>query len=83
MITTMDAAASIEVHTHQRLRARVRLDAHPAMDELTVVTFTDGAGTTVELALSPENLALLGAEISDRLAVLASLVAITEGEVSA
>ena len=66
----MDPAASIEVRTTQRLRARVRLDAHPAMAELTVITFTDGAATLVELALSPENLALLGEHIQSRLELI-------------
>lgn len=67
-MSPMDPAASIEVRTSRRLRARVRLEAHPAMEELTVITFTDGEHSTVELSLSPENLNLLGQVINARLA---------------
>jgi hypothetical protein len=70
MTPSLDPAASIEVTTTQRLRARVRVDAHPAMDELTVLTFTAENGTRVEMALSPDNLARLGQHISDRLAAV-------------
>ena len=68
-----DPAASIEVTTNRRMRARVRLDSHPAMAELTVITFTDGDGTTVELALAPQALAQLGQLISDRLTMMTVL----------
>ena len=67
MTPALDPAASIEVTTTQRLRARVRLDAHPAMDELTVLTFTAESGTRVELAMSPENLERLALHIAARL----------------
>lgn len=79
----MDPAASIEFRTSRRLRARVRLDSHPAMEELTVITFTDGDGqATVELALSPENLGLLSEQITARLAQvgLTGLREVMDGE---
>lgn len=68
-----DPAASIEIQTTRRMRARVRLDSHPAMAELTVIQFTDGDGTTVELALSPEALTQLNQLIDDRLTMMQAL----------
>lgn len=67
----MHPAASIEVRTTRRVRARVHIEPHPAMPELTVLSFTDAdAECHVELALSPENADRLCEQLVERLAAL-------------
>lgn len=65
----MHPAASIEVRTTRRVRARLHIEPHPAMPELTVLSFTDAdAECHVELALSPENADRLCEQLVERLA---------------
>ena len=76
----MHPAASIEVRTNRRVRARVHIQEHPAMPELTIVQFTDAdSDTVVELALSPENAGLLVEQLTNRLAMLGLIEKASEG----
>ena len=76
----MHPAASIEVRTNRRVRARVHVSDHPAMAELTVLSFTDAdSDTVVELALSPENAGLLVEQLTNRLAMLGLIEKASEG----
>ena len=69
----MHPAASIEVQTHRRLRARIHVEPHPAMPELTVLVFTDAdAEARVELSLSPENADRLCELLTERLDAIRS-----------
>jgi len=63
-------AASIEVAHTSKHRARVRITEHPAMPELTILTFTDGAGTTITVSLNPENLDRLSLQLDERLTAI-------------
>lgn len=62
----MHPAAAIEIRTQKRLRARVHVEPHPTLAELTTLTFSDAEGTDIELCLSLENLAVLRGLIEAR-----------------
>ncbi len=71
----MHPAASIEIRTQKRIRARVHVEPHPTLAELTTVTFGDGDGTDLELSLSLENLTRLREQLEAREAVVAEFLA--------
>lgn len=71
----MHPAAAIEIRTQKRLRARVHVEPHPTLAELTTLTFSDGDATEVELSLSLENLTILRASLEDREAQVSEFLA--------
>lgn len=52
------------------MRARVRLEPHDTLWDLTTLTFSDGDGSTFEIHLNPESLAMLAGRMGERLAQL-------------
>lgn len=66
----MHAAASIEIRQHHRHRGRLHVEPHPAMTDLTVVSFSDGDGTDFELTLNPSELSRFVQQLGDQLTVV-------------
>lgn len=73
----MHPAAAVEIRTQKRLRARVHVEPHPTLAELTTLTFSDAEGTDieVELSLSLENLTILRASLEAREAQVSEFLA--------
>ena len=67
--------AAVEIRTQKRLRARVHVEPHPTLVELTTLTFSDAEGTDIELCLSLENLAILRGLIEAREAEVTEFLA--------
>ena len=63
----MHPAASIEVRTFRRMRARVHVEPHPTLVELTSLTFSDGDGTDFQVDMNLENLQRMQALIERRI----------------